>query len=45
VHTVGSIGYHYKNLIVEAAKRHDYEMGMVLQSPMDGLIDYHLQNG
>lgn len=45
VHTVGSIGYHYKNLIAEVAKKHGYEMGTILQSPMEGLIDYHLQNG
>ncbi len=43
VHTVGSIGYHYRGLIEQAAKRHGYRIGTVLQSPMEGLIQYHSQ--
>lgn len=41
VHTVGSIGYYYKDLIAQIAKKHGYRIGTVLQSPMDGLIEYH----
>lgn len=41
VHTVGSIGYYYKNVIAEVASRHGYTMGNVIQSPMEGLIEYH----
>lgn len=41
VHTVGSIGFYYSDLIAEAASKHGYSMGTVLQSPMEGLIDYH----
>ena len=41
VHTVGSIGYFYRELIAATAKRHGYQVGTVLQSPMDGLINYH----
>ncbi len=41
VHTVGSIGYHYKDLIAEVAKKHGYQMGNVIQSPIEGLIEYH----
>ena len=41
VHTVGSIGYYYRDLIAEIAKKHGYQMGRVIQSPMVGLIDYH----
>ena len=43
VHTVGSIGYHYKDLISEVAKKHGYKMGNVIQSPVEGLIQYHTQ--
>lgn len=43
VHTVGSIGYYYKDLIAETAKKHGYTIGTVLQSPMEGLIQYHSQ--
>ena len=41
VHFVGSIAYHYKALLAEAAEAAGFEMGTVLKSPMDGLIEYH----
>lgn len=41
VHTVGSVGFYYKELIAESAAAHGYRIGTVLQSPMEGLIDYH----
>lgn len=43
VHTVGSIGYYYKDLIARIANKHGYEIGNVIQSPMEGLIDFHTQ--
>lgn len=43
VHTVGSIGFHYKDLIKEIAEKHGYKIGNVIQSPMEGLIQYHSQ--
>jgi glucosamine kinase len=43
VHTVGSIGFHYKELIAQVAKKHGYEMGNVIQSPLEGLIQFHSQ--
>lgn len=44
IHTVGSIGFYYKEQIAEMAAKHGYEIGTVLQSPMEGLIAYHAQN-
>jgi len=44
VHTVGSIGFYYKNIFAEAAKKHGYEIGNVIKSPIEGLIDYHSKN-
>ena len=44
VHTVGSIGYHYKDLIAKVAEKHGYEIGNVIQSPIEGLIQYHSQS-
>lgn len=41
VHTVGSIGYYYKNQIAQVAANHGYSMGSVIQSPMEGLINFH----
>lgn len=43
VHTVGSIGYYYKDLIAKVAEKHGYQMGNVIQSPLEGLIAYHTQ--
>jgi glucosamine kinase len=43
VHTVGSIGLHYKELIASVAKKHGYEIGNVIQSPIEGLIQFHSQ--
>jgi glucosamine kinase len=41
VHTVGSIGFYYKEMIEDIAKKHGYKIGNVIQSPMEGLIKYH----
>ena len=41
VHTVGSVGFYYKDFINKIALRNGYEMGNVLQSPIEGLIAYH----
>ncbi len=41
VHTVGSIGFYYRDLFALIANKHGYEMGNVIKSPMEGLIDYH----
>lgn len=41
VHTVGSIGFYYKELIAKVAEKHGYEIGNAIQSPIEGLIEYH----
>lgn len=41
VHTVGSIGFYYKDLIAEVAKELGYEMGTVIKSPIEGLTRFH----
>lgn len=41
VHTVGSIGFFYKDFIATVAKKHGYQMGNVIRSPIEGLIQYH----
>ncbi len=43
VHTVGSIGYYYRDLIAKVAHKHGYEIGNVIKSPVEGLIEYHSQ--
>ncbi|MBA3663716.1 MAG: hypothetical protein H0W61_05855 [Bacteroidetes bacterium] len=41
VHTVGSIGFYYKDLFAQMAHEHGYEVGNVIRSPIEGLIDFH----
>lgn len=41
VNFVGSIAFHYKNIVVEAAKQSDIRLGCIEKSPMIGLVNYH----
>ena len=41
---VGSVGYHFRPLLQKVAEEFGMMMGIVLQSPMEGLIRYHTQN-
>lgn len=41
VNSVGSIGYHYRELLEEVAREQGYAIGTVIKSPMEGLIKYH----
>jgi glucosamine kinase len=38
---VGSIAFHYRELLMEAAAEAKVRVGKILQSPMEGLITYH----
>ena len=44
VHTVGSVGFYYRDLIARVAAKHGFEIGNVIQSPIEGLINYHSQS-
>ena len=41
VHFIGSIAYYYKEVLQEAMQQTDLKLGKILQSPMEGLIQYH----
>lgn len=41
VHSVGSIGFYYKDLLKETASNHGYEIGNIIRSPIEGLMEYH----
>ena len=41
VHFVGSMAYHYRKQLEEAAREEGYTIGQTMQSPMEGLIKYH----
>ncbi len=41
VNLVGSIAYHFKDMLIEAAAERGMKIGKVLKSPIDGLEEYH----
>lgn len=43
VNFVGSVAYHFREVLYEAAAAIDCNVGKVIQSPMEGLISYHLR--
>ena len=41
VHFVGSMAFHYRRQLEEAASQEGYGIGQAMQSPMEGLVDFH----
>lgn len=41
VHAVGSVAYHFQEELQEAAEKESFALGKILQTPMDGLVNYH----
>ncbi len=41
VHFIGSVAYHYKEILEEAAGHTGVSLGKVMQSPLEGLVYYH----
>lgn len=41
MHFVGSIAHYYHEELAKAAERHGIRLGVVMQSPLEGLIQYH----
>lgn len=41
VNFVGSIAFHYEKIIRNIAGKHGIEIGKIIQSPMEGLINYY----
>ena len=39
---VGSVGFVFKDILEEVAVSYDMHVGKVIQSPMEGLVDYHI---
>ncbi|WP_207424645.1 N-acetylglucosamine kinase [Desertivirga brevis] len=40
---VGSVGFVFADILTEVSKEFEMQPGKIVQSPMDGLIEYHLQ--
>lgn len=43
LHFVGSIAYYFQDNLLALAKEHKIQIGKILRSPMEGLIEYHIQ--
>lgn len=41
IHFVGSIAFHYQDVLREVLESMDMKAGKIIQSPMEGLIKYH----
>jgi N-acetylglucosamine kinase-like BadF-type ATPase len=40
---VGSVAYHFKDLLEPVVNEFGMEMGVIAKAPMEGLIEYHLE--
>ena len=38
---VGSIAWFYKEILLEVAAENNLKVGIILRSPMEGLVKYH----
>ena len=45
VHFIGSVAFHYKEILIEAAYEMGIQVGNIIKSPMEGLIKYHNGKG
>jgi hypothetical protein len=43
VNVVGSIGYHYRDILSKVAGDLSLQLGKVIQAPSEDLIQYHIQ--
>ncbi|HYK75814.1 MAG TPA: N-acetylglucosamine kinase [Daejeonella sp.] len=41
---IGSVGYNFRNILEELAIKYGMEVGVILRSPIDGLVKYHMEN-
>ena len=41
IHFVGGVAYGFRDVIRELCGTYEFELGTILQKPMDGLVKYH----
>lgn len=44
IHFIGSVAYLNKDILKETLQQFTLQTGLILQSPMEGLITYHIEN-
>ncbi|RAK69562.1 N-acetylglucosamine kinase [Hymenobacter edaphi] len=40
---VGSVGYNFRDALAQVARSHGMEVGKIIRSPIDSLVDYHVE--
>ncbi|MRX48187.1 N-acetylglucosamine kinase [Pedobacter puniceum] len=40
---IGSVAYNFRNILEEVAQEYEMEMGVIIRSPIDNLVDYHVK--
>lgn len=43
VHFVGSVAYHFQNVLRHVCEREGIEVGQIIKRPIDGLANYHIK--
>jgi len=43
VHFIGSVAYHFKDVLTEACESYEVRLGKVIKQPIYNLVDYHLE--
>jgi hypothetical protein len=41
VHFVGSVAYHYKDILIQIGLEFGIKTGKFIKAPIDGLVEYH----
>jgi hypothetical protein len=42
--SIGSIALHFKSILLTVCNEFEMKVGQIISSPMEGLVDYHIQN-
>jgi len=45
VNFAGSVAYHYQDLLHEVGAEYGATVGRIIQAPIDGLVEYHMEEG
>ena len=40
---IGSVGYNFRNVLADKAKQYGMEVGKILRSPIDDLVEFHIK--
>lgn len=43
VHSTGSIGFYFSDILQQVASERKIRLGLITQNPLDGLVQYHLE--